>query len=177
MESSYQKGAPMHCTHCGEVVDPKDRFCTHCGQANPSYGKYREESSDGRYKTQAYDNYQTPPPYAPTNQGYPQRPGKFNWGAFTFTVAWGIGNNCYLCLLALIPGLNIIMSFIAGFMGNRWAMENNTYRDMEEFSKIQQTWNRAGFIFFIIAVIPLAFFMFIGFMGLITVPSLSNNWV
>ena len=69
------------------------------------------------------------------------------------------------------------MSFIAGFMGNRWAMENNTYRDMEEFSKIQQTWNRAGFIFFIIAVIPLALFMFIGFMSLITAPTLSNNWL
>lgn len=166
----------MHCTHCGKAVDPNDRFCTHCGHKNPSYGDYRRESLHDDDKTNAYDSYQSPS-YAAPKKDYPQMPGKFNWGAFTFTVAWGIGNNCYICLLALIPGLNIIMSFIAGFMGNRWAMENNTYRDMEEFSKIQQTWNRAGFIFFIIAVIPAAFFMFIGFMSLITAPRLSNNWL
>lgn len=165
----------MHCTHCGKAVDPNDRFCTHCGHENPSYDDYRRESLHDD-KTNAYDSYQSPS-YNASKQDYPQMPGKFNWGAFVFTVAWGIGNNCYLCLLALIPGLNIIMSFIAGFMGNRWAMENNTYRDMEEFSKIQQTWNRAGFILFIIGIIPAAFFMFIGFMSLITAPRLSNNWL
>lgn len=190
----------MTCPHCGKELNPSDRFCTGCGHRNESFHENREtplndvsakdEPADTQlYPRDAFDKkpsmepalekreyppntrFDTPPQeisnYTPT-----QGPGKFNWGAFTLTVAWGIGNRVYLCLLALIPGINLIMSLLAGFKGNDWALENNRYRDLEEFSKIQETWNRAGFIFFIIAIIPSAFILLLALFGLFTAPFL-----
>lgn len=106
---------------------------------------------------------------------YPQRPGKFNWGAFFYCIPWGIANHCYIPLLALIPGLNLVIIILSGFKGNKWAMEKNTYRDMEEFSRIQETWNRAGkFMFFISLVIFIVVFA-LAMLGIFTVPDLMES--
>ena len=88
---------------------------------------------------------------------------KFNWGAFMLSIYWAIGNKSYLALLTLIPIFNIVWVFICGFKGNQWAWDNNDYRDLEEFKKVQDTWNRAGFIAFIIFIIIFVlYFVFIG---------------
>ncbi|MDD7363265.1 MAG: zinc ribbon domain-containing protein [Peptoniphilus sp.] len=170
----------MYCSHCGKKLNPDNRFCTSCGSPNPYYDsedvaqKTAQRHAAGRGEERPRSRpeaYEHNPMYAA------QAPGTFNWGAFSLTIPWGIGNRCYICLLALIPGLNIIMSFIAGFSGNAWAMNNNDYRDIEEFSRIQETWNHAGFIFFIIAVIPFAFLILLSLLNLLTIPSISNNFL
>lgn len=83
---------------------------------------------------------------------------------------WALGNKLYLiAFLGFIPGVNIILAFVAGFKGNEWAARNITYRDMEEFSKIQEPWNRAGFLVFAISLILgfLYAFIYVVVMGLI----------
>lgn len=88
---------------------------------------------------------------------------KFNWGAFMLSIYWAIGNKSYLGLLTLIPIFNIVWIFVCGFKGNRWAWENNEYRDLEEFKKVQDSWNRAGFVAFIIYIIIFVlYFVFLG---------------
>jgi hypothetical protein len=90
---------------------------------------------------------------------------KWNWGAFSFNMIWGIGNHAYLTLLCLVPFLNIIWIFVCGANGNRWAWESGKFKNVEEFLAVQKTWNRAGlfvFILQIVLIIPLILIMLAG---------------
>ncbi|MGX8794826.1 ribonuclease G [Fusibacter sp. JL298sf-3] len=87
-----------------------------------------------------------------THDGVPQEVKKWNWGAFMFNIFWGIGNRSYLPLLCLVPIFNIAWIFVCGFKGNEWAWNNREADDLETFLAIQRTWNRAGFVSFIIGI-------------------------
>ncbi|MFK4567125.1 ribonuclease G [Enterococcus sp. UD-01] len=78
----------------------------------------------------------------------------WNWGAFMFNIIWGIGNRTYLPLLCLIPLFNIVWVFVCGFKGNEWAWQSGQFliEDIDTFKEIQKTWNRAGFVCFILAI-------------------------
>lgn len=96
----------------------------------------------------------------------------WNWGAFIYNIFWGIGNKTYLPLLCLIPVFNIIWVFVCGFKGNEWAWQKGAYTDVETFKAVQATWNRAGLVQFIIAVIfGVLYFFFIATM----ISALINN--
>lgn len=82
----------------------------------------------------------------------PEEIKKWNWGAFTFNIFWGIGNKTYLPLLCLIPFFNIVWIFICGAKGNEWAWRDGDYTDVETFNKVQSTWNRAGLAQFILGI-------------------------
>lgn len=102
-------------------------------------------------------------PYYP-QQGYPVPPeiaGRWNWGAFAFSIWWGIGNRAYLPLLCLVPLLNIVWIFICGANGNKWAWEAGGYYDVRMFQMVQEPWNRAGKVAFIIFIAVLAFYILI----------------
>ncbi len=87
---------------------------------------------------------------------------KWNWGAFALTMWFGIANRAYLgllILLTLVPWVGWYfwdcMDDRFGFNGEKWALENrdNKYRDEEEFRKVMDGWNRAGFVAFIIGIV------------------------
>lgn len=77
----------------------------------------------------------------------------WNWGAFMFSIYWGIGNKTYLPLLCLIPLFNLVWVFVVGFKGNEWAWQKGNYKDIATFKAVQETWNRAGFVFFILTIV------------------------
>ena len=77
----------------------------------------------------------------------------WNWGAFMFNALWGIGNNAYLALICFIPYIGIIWSFVCGASGNKWAWESGRFRNAAEFNAAQATWNKAGFVAFIVTCI------------------------
>ncbi|EOL42691.1 hypothetical protein RV11_GL003015 [Enterococcus phoeniculicola] len=89
----------------------------------------------------------------------PQEVRKWNWGAFIFSVFWGIGNKTYLPLLCLIPVFNIVWIFVCGAKGNEWAWKSGMFQDLETFKKAQATWNRAGLVVFIIAIALIALYI------------------
>jgi len=62
-------------------------------------------------------------------------------------------NKSYLSLLCLVPLLNIVWVFVCRIKGNEWALKNGNYSNPREFLLVQDTWNRAGFVAFIIALI------------------------
>lgn len=75
---------------------------------------------------------------------------------------FGIANRAYLgllILLTLVPWVGwifgIVWMIVFGFHGEKWALENrdNKYRDEEEFRKVMDGWNRAGFVAFIIGIV------------------------
>lgn len=86
----------------------------------------------------------------------------WNWGAFMFNITWGFGNKSYLPLLCLIPVFNIIWVFVCGFKGNEWAWQKCDHKDIEIFQAVQKSWNRAGLVAFVIAIIFIVlYFVFI----------------
>ncbi|MFT9389087.1 MAG: ribonuclease G [Leuconostoc sp.] len=84
----------------------------------------------------------------------------WNWGAFIYNIFWGIGNKTYLPLLCLIPVFNLFWIFVCGFKGNEWAWQKGDYQDVATFKAVQATWNRAGLVQFIIAVILVSLYVF-----------------
>lgn len=91
----------------------------------------------------------------------PQAVKGWNWGAFMYNIFWGIGNKTYLPLLTLIPILNIVWIFVVGFKGNEWARQKGDYQDVDTFKTVQATWNRAGLVQSIIAIVIFVLCMFV----------------
>ncbi|MEE8393559.1 MAG: cytochrome c oxidase assembly factor Coa1 family protein [Rhodospirillales bacterium] len=87
----------------------------------------------------------------------------WNWGALFLNVFWGIGNRTWIALLTLIPPLTLIMPFVLGARGNKWAWANRSWDDAEHFRGVQRTWGRIGAVFFIffLVVTPLGVIAFI----------------
>ena len=90
----------------------------------------------------------------------PRELNRWNWGAFFLNWIWGIGNSTYIALLMFIPLVNLVMIFLLGMNGNRWAWQNRAWRDVEHFRKTQRAWGYVGgAIWFIVLFIffPLLF--------------------
>jgi hypothetical protein len=77
---------------------------------------------------------------------------RWNWGAFFLNWIWGIGNSTYVALLALIPVVNIVMIFVLGARGSRWAWRNRYWRDAEHFRRTQRNWAIAGLVVWIVMI-------------------------
>jgi hypothetical protein len=80
-------------------------------------------------------------PLAPSHTEVPQSvPGGWNWGAFFLTWIWGIGNKVWISFLVFVPVVGLIMRFVLGAYGNKWAWENGNWRDVEHFRGTQRKW-------------------------------------
>lgn len=108
----------------------------------------------------------TPPqaPQAPENTSgtmgsVPEEIKGWNWGAFWLNWIWGIGNQVWIGLLALVIGL--IMSIILGIKGNEWAWQNRRFESIEQFKQVQRIWSYWGW-----AILALWVLILIGMMGL-----------
>lgn len=99
------------------------------------------------------------PPMQTQYAEVPQAIKKWNWGAFMFSMFWGIGNSAYLSLLVLVPCLNVIWVFVCGAKGNEWAWKSGEFKDVEQFMAVQRTWNKAGFVYFIITMIVVVLYI------------------
>lgn len=77
---------------------------------------------------------------------------RWNWGAFFLNWIWGIGNSVFIALLALIPIVNIVMMFVLGAKGSRWAWQKRAWRDAEHFRRTQRGWAIAGLIVWVLAI-------------------------
>lgn len=97
---------------------------------------------------------------------------KFNWGAFNNTLMFGFANHANLCYLVLIPVFNIFWIFWAGFHAEKWCLEENDYQNEEEFRKIMKSWNRGGFLMFLV---NLAMSLFYAWMFLMPIFSAINK--
>jgi len=84
----------------------------------------------------------------PINQpaAIPPELDRWNWGAFFLNWIWGLANNTFIALLMFVPLVNLVMPFVLGAKGSRWAWQNGSWRDAEHFRKVQRNWAIAGFI-------------------------------
>jgi hypothetical protein len=81
-----------------------------------------------------------------SNALVPQEIQGWNWGAFLFSWIWGIGNNVWLALLALIPYVGFVMAIVLGIKGNEWAWKSKRWDSIEHFKKTQGTWSKVALI-------------------------------
>jgi Cytochrome oxidase complex assembly protein 1 len=77
---------------------------------------------------------------------------RWNWGAFLLNWIWGVGNNTFVALLALIPLFGIVMIFVLGAKGSRWAWRNGRWESVEHFKRVQRLWAIWGVVFWIGAI-------------------------
>jgi hypothetical protein len=111
-----------------------------------------------------------------TTQEVPAEIKKWNWGAFSMSILWGIGNKTYLPLLCLIPIFNIVWIFICGAKGNTWAWKDGNYTDVETFKAIQSTWNRAGLVLFIFQILGIILYLLFFFMVIFSSIAAYNEY-
>ena len=78
---------------------------------------------------------------------------RWNWAAFLLTFIWGAGNRVWISLLAVIPGIGLIMAVILGLKGNEWAWRANPCLNREEFLKAQKLWFKWSLIVYIIVFV------------------------
>ena len=64
----------------------------------------------------------------------------------------------------------MIWPFVCGACGHKWAMNSGHFRTVEEFNAVQDSWDRAGKVMFLISltffIIWLVFFFIILGLGL-----------
>lgn len=104
----------------------------------------------------------------------PEEVKGWNWGAFMYSILWGIGNKSYLVFLMLIPIFNIVWMFVIGAKGNEWVWKNGNYTDVATFKAVQETWNRAGLFMFIVMLVSVLFTVLVIIFGGLTVTTLGN---
>ena len=86
---------------------------------------------------------------------------RWNWGAFLLSWIWGVGNNTFIALLALIPIVGqLVMPFVLGFNGSRWAWRNGRWDSVEHFKRVQRLWAIWGAIIWLGGIV-----LFGGIMG------------
>ena len=133
----------MNCPKCNTPLQGHEAFCPSCGVFISIEEPIKPSES----------------PSAPAPDYVPSEIKKWNWGAFTFSIFWGIGNYNYLPLLCLIPFFNFIWIFVCGAKGNEWAWKSGKFNNVEDFLAVQETWSRAGFVSFIISLIAVGVFI------------------
>jgi Cytochrome oxidase complex assembly protein 1 len=79
----------------------------------------------------------------------PPEANRWNWGAFLLNWIWGVGNNTYIALLTLIPFVGIVMIFVLGAKGSRWAWKNGRWDSVEHFKRVQRLWAIWSFVIII----------------------------
>ena len=85
-----------------------------------------------------------PFPGQPKDTPIPPKLDRWNWGAFLLNWIWGLGNSTYIALLMFVPFVGIILIFVLGAKGSKWAWKNRLWEDEEHFIRTQRNWARAG---------------------------------
>lgn len=143
----------MNCSKCNTALQGHETFCPNCGVFIRIDEPIEPEPSNAIHTIT--------PPHTLHATAVPPEIKKWNWGAFTFNIVWGIGNYTFLPLLCLIPIINIVWIFVCGFKGNEWAWKSGKFTNIEDFLATQETWSRAGFAYFIVSIAVLALILFL----------------
>lgn len=89
----------------------------------------------------------------PRIDSVPAEIDRWNWGAFLLNWIWGVGNNTFIALLTLIPFFGLVMPFVLGAMGSRWAWRNGRWESVEHFKRVQRLWAIWGIVLWLGAIV------------------------
>jgi len=124
----------MYCSKCG-VQNPDDaKLCSGCGS---QLGTEVMKNTSGQGESAVI----------------PAEIKKWNWGAFLLSWIWGLGNKVYIALLCLIPCVGIVMAFVLGAKGSKWAWQNQRWESIEHFQRVQKIWAWCGLGLVVVSII------------------------
>jgi Cytochrome oxidase complex assembly protein 1 len=85
-------------------------------------------------------------------EAIPAEIDRWNWGAFLLNWIWGVGNNTFIALLTLIPFVGLVMPFVLGAKGSRWAWRNGRWDSVAHFKRAQRLWAIWGVVIWLGAI-------------------------
>jgi hypothetical protein len=77
---------------------------------------------------------------------------RWNWGAFLLNWIWGVGNNTFIALLMFVPLVGLVMPFVLGAKGSRWAWRNGRWDSVAHFKRVQRLWAIWGVVIWLGAI-------------------------
>ena len=83
---------------------------------------------------------------------FPPEIDRWNWGAFLLNWIWGVGNNTFIALLTLVPFVGLVMPFVLGAKGSRWAWRNGRWDSVAHFKRVQRLWAIWGVVIWLGAI-------------------------
>jgi hypothetical protein len=92
----------------------------------------------------------------PDPEQVPAEIDRWNWSAFLLNWVWGIGNNTFIALLTFVPLIGLVMPFVLGAKGSRWAWCNGHWDSIEHFKRVQRSWAKWAVVIYIGAAALLA---------------------
>jgi hypothetical protein len=78
---------------------------------------------------------------------------RWNWGAFILSGIWAIAHGVWIGLLAFVPFVGFIMSFVLGSKGNEWAWRKKRWASVDSFKRSQRNWALGGVAVLAVAVV------------------------
>jgi hypothetical protein len=98
----------------------------------------------------------------PATDSIPDEIKGWSWGGFLWSWIWAVGNNTWIGLLALVPGLSLIMSIVLGVKGREWSWKNKHWDSVEDFKRVQHNWVKWWFIIMLpLTLLFIAFYAFV----------------
>jgi hypothetical protein len=88
----------------------------------------------------------------PDPTAIPPEIDRWNWGAFLLNWVWGVGNNTFIALLTFVPFVGLVMPFVLGAKGSRWAWRNGRWDSIEHFKRVQRLWAIWGVVIWLGAI-------------------------
>jgi Cytochrome oxidase complex assembly protein 1 len=85
-------------------------------------------------------------------EAIPAEIDRWNWGAFLLNWIWGVGNNTFIALLTFFPFVGLVMPFVLGAKGSRWAWRNGRWDSVEHFKRVQRLWAIWGVVLWLGAI-------------------------
>lgn len=76
----------------------------------------------------------------------------WNWGAFLLSWIWAIGNGVWVGLLALIPGIGLIVAIYLGIQGNELAWQKRQWKSPAQFKATQKVWTTWGVAILVVGI-------------------------
>jgi hypothetical protein len=93
-----------------------------------------------------------PPPVPIDPEAMPAELDRWNWGAFLLNWIWGVGNNTFIALLMFVPLVGLVMPFVLGAKGSRWAWRNGRWDSVAHFKRVQRLWAIWGVVIWLGAI-------------------------
>jgi hypothetical protein len=93
-----------------------------------------------------------PPPIPVDPEAMPAELDRWNWGAFLLNWIWGVGNNTFIALLMFVPLVGLVMPFVLGAKGSRWAWRNGRWDSVAHFKRVQRLWAIWGVVIWLGAI-------------------------
>ena len=123
------------CPYCMEKIQADALKCKHCGSMlNPDQPAQTQQVQPPIQQQQFQQNV--------TLQPLPAGVSGWSWGAALLNWIWAIGNKVWIGLLAIVPGINIVMFFVLGIKGREWAWKSGQWESVDHFNRVQKKWSQ-----------------------------------